>query len=78
MLARSVEGAVGEARALALLGIPVYVVGFPGANEDKLEAIAWAGNPANNGQSRPGRLCACGGSTCNMGNNDVRTNCWCV
>ena len=67
---------VAEARALADLGIPVYVIGFEGVNENKMEAIAYAGNPANT-DFRRGVLCVCNGSSCTAGSNDIQSDCWC-
>ena len=71
---------VEEAYDLARIGVPVFVLGLPGVNEDKMEAIGWAGNPANATAStsapRRAAMCHCNGSNCNSG-NDVNTNCWC-
>lgn len=76
--AEEFSATVYHARQLAALGVPVYVVGFTGVNVDKMEAIAWAGNPANLASPRRGSLCACRGGSCTSGGNDLNTNCWCA
>jgi hypothetical protein len=72
-----------EARALADLGVPVFVIGFDGIpRPEVLGSIAWAGDPANVGTplGMPSSDLNCeqnGRSACCCG-NDIIEDCWCT